>query len=212
MRIGVTQRVEYISDNREFRDCLDQRWTSLLAELNMNIVPIPNTLDNIEDWLNAFKCDGYILSGGNDLAELANAKNISKHRDQTEISILKYAQSRSLTVLGVCRGLQLMNNFFGGTLQKITGHIATKHNIRICFDQSNKFTTRKVNSFHEWGILNNDLAQTLIPCAFDTNNNVEAARHKVLNWLGIMWHPERENYFKKSDLEIIRSLFKRKLF
>ena len=50
MRIGVTQRVEYISDNREFRDCLDQRWTSLLAELNMNIVPIPNTLDNIEDF------------------------------------------------------------------------------------------------------------------------------------------------------------------
>jgi gamma-glutamyl-gamma-aminobutyrate hydrolase PuuD len=212
MRIGITQRVEYINQNTETRDCLDQKWSNLIDKLNMSLIPVPNKLEKIEDWLDDIKCDGYILSGGNDLAHLADAKNISIHRDQTETLLLKYAQSRSLPVLGVCRGFQLINNFLGGSLQKISGHVATRHDVKICFDQTETFITREVNSFHEWGILKNDLAQQLIPCAFDKDDNIEAALHKKLNWLGIMWHPEREIDFQNSDLEILNKLFKGKFF
>tara|TARA_B110001450_G_C17494392_1_gene429707 strand:- start:75 stop:713 length:639 start_codon:yes stop_codon:yes gene_type:complete len=211
MRIGVTQRVEYVTQYAEARDCLDQRWPSLIDKLNMTIVPIPNTLKKIEDWLDTFKCDAYILTGGNDLAELSNAKNISMHRDRTEIALLEYAQSRSLPVLGVCRGLQLINIFFGGALDRISGHVASRHAISSCFDQSDNFITREVNSYHEWGISKNGLAQQLTPCAFDADGYVEAARHKKLNWLGIMWHPEREERFEELDLEILRKLFNKEL-
>ena len=207
MRVGITQRVEYVTAYAEARDCLDQRWSELLDVLKMTMVPIPNTLRNVEGWLDVLKCDAYILTGGNDLADLPNAKNVSIERDRTEIALLKHAQSYSLPVFGVCRGLQLMNVFFGGQLDRVSGHVANRHSVRLCFDQGNQFIARDVNSFHEWGISVNSLAQQLIPCAYDTDNYVEAARHEKLNWLGVMWHPEREKKFEASDVEILRKLF-----
>ena len=207
MRVGITQRVEYVTAYAEARDCLDQRWSELLDVLKMTMVPIPNTLRNVEGWLDVLKCDAYILTGGNDLADLPNAKNVSIERDRTEIALLKYAQSRSLPVFGVCRGLQLINIFFGGQLDRVSGHVAIRHSVRMCFDQGNQSIASNVNSFHEWGISINSLAQQLIPCAYDADNYVEAARHEKLNWLGMMWHPEREEKFKASDLEILRKLF-----
>jgi len=207
MRIGITQRVEYVNAYEEARDCLDQRWSELLEVLKMTMVPIPNTLRNVDEWLETMKCDAYILTGGNDLSDLPNAKNISIERDQTEIALLKYAQSRSLPVLGVCRGLQLMNIFFGGKLERVSGHIASRHKIRMYFDEEKQFIDRDVNSFHDWGISINGLAKQLIPYAYDSKDYIEAARNEKLNWLGIMWHPEREEKFEASDLEILTKLF-----
>lgn len=207
MRIGITQRVEYVNAYEEARDCLDQRWSELLEVLKMTMVPIPNTLRNVDEWLETMKCDAYILTGGNDLSDLPNAKNISVERDQTEIALLKYAQSRSLPVLGVCRGLQLMNIFFGGKLERVSGHIASRHKIRMYFDEEKQFIDRDVNSFHDWGISINGLAKQLIPYAYDSKDYIEAARNEKLNWLGIMWHPEREEKFEASDLEILTKLF-----
>jgi len=207
MRVGITQRVEYVSSYAESRDCLDQRWHGILELLEMKAVPIPNTLSDIEGWLDALKCDAYILTGGNDLANLPHASNISLERDRTEITLLKYAHSQSLPVFGVCRGLQLMNCFLGGQLERVPGHVATRHSIRVALDKASPLTATEVNSFHEWGLSSNSLAQQLIPWAFDNNDFVEAARHKKLNWLGVMWHPEREEEFKITDLEMIRKLF-----
>ena len=207
MKIGITQRVEYINDYSEVRDCLDQRWFDLLDELKMTMIPIPNTLSNINEWLDTMKCDAYILTGGNDLADLPDAKNVSIERDKVETAILKYAKSHLLPVLGVCRGFQLINLFFGGQLERVSGHVATRHKIHVSFDQDKKFKKTYVNSFHNWGISNNKLSKHLIPCAYDENNFIESARHKELNWLGVMWHPEREAKFKKLDLEVIQKLF-----
>lgn len=207
MRVGVTQRVEYVTAYAEIRDCLDHRWSEFLNILEMTIIPIPNTLSNVEGWLDVMKCDAFLLTGGNDLADLPNAKNVSIERDRTEIALLKYAQSRSTPVFGVCRGLQLINVFFGGQLDRVSGHIANRHSVRTCFDQDIQLTHSNVNSFHDWGISIDSLSAQLIPCAYDTDNYVEAARHGKLNWLGIMWHPEREKEFKASDLEILRKLF-----
>ena len=207
MRVGITQRVEYVTAYAEARDCLDHRWFELLDVLKMTVVPIPNTLRNVEGWLEELECDAYILTGGNDLADLPNAKNVSVERDQTEIALLKHAQACSLPIFGVCRGLQLMNVFLGGQLDRVSGHVANRHSVRMCFDPGNQFIISNVNSFHDWGISIDSLAPQLIPCAYDTDNYVEAARHEKLNWLGTMWHPERENKFEASDLEILQKLF-----
>lgn len=203
MRIGVTQRVEYITAYEEVRDCLDQRWSELIEALEMTMIPIPNSLTNIEEWLDIMKFDAFILTGGNDLAHLPNAKNISIERDNTEMALLNYAQSRLLPVLGVCRGLQVMNVFFGGQLNKLSVNVGSIHKVRISFDGDSEIEERDVKCFHEWGISKNGLAKRLIPCAFDSDNYIEAARHEKLNWLGMMWHPEREEKIHTTDLEII---------
>lgn len=208
MRVGVTQRVEYVTEYEEVRDCLDQRWSKFLDTLEMTVVPIPNTLRNVEEWLSVVNCDAYLLTGGNDLATVPDAKNVSKERDRTEISLLNYAQSRAIPVFGVCRGLQMINVFMGGQLDKLTGHVATRHLVRTCFDGDSSIVTRNVNSFHDFGISLDSLSPQLIPCAYDSKNNVESARHKNLNWLGIMWHPEREKTFEASDLNLLKKHFK----
>tara|TARA_B110000003_G_C16638278_1_gene529205 strand:- start:2114 stop:2752 length:639 start_codon:yes stop_codon:yes gene_type:complete len=207
MRIGITQRVEYITAYSETRDCLDQRWSELLDVLKMTMVPIPNTLINIEGWLEDMRCDAYILTGGNDLADLPDAKNASKQRDKTEIALLKHAQACMLPVFGVCRGLQLINVFLGGKLDRVSGHVANRHSVRTCFDQDTEFISSNVNSFHTWGISIPSLSKKLIPCAYDIDNYVESARHEKLNWLGVMWHPEREEKFQQLDLGILQKLF-----
>lgn len=211
MRIGITQRVDLIADYEETRDSLDQRWSELIEFLGAKALPIPNKIKDINLWLDEMRCDGFILSGGNDLSSLSNSKNISFERDKTEFALLQYANDQSIPVLGVCRGFQIMNVFFGGKLKQISGHVAKPHVIKFCLDKSDNWSSRKVNSFHEWGISKNNLAKDLVACAYDENAYVEAAIHKKLNWLGMMWHPERNEIFEELDLDIIKKLFAKDL-
>lgn len=211
MKVGITQRVDFISEYSETRDSIDQRWYELFEVLGIYIIPIPNGLKDIKAWLNEMKCDAFILSGGNDIFGLKESKNISKARDKTEFAILKYSYDLSIPVFGVCRGFQVMNIFFGGKLQRVSGHVATSHSIKFCFDPSRNWDSKEVNSFHEWGISKNNLAKELIPCAFDNDDNVEAAINRDLKWLGVMWHPERNEIFDNFDLDLLRKLFKKDL-
>ena len=56
LKIGITQRVDYIESIDETRDVLDQRWTKLLAENDFITVPIPNTCN-----VSNFRKEGDIL-------------------------------------------------------------------------------------------------------------------------------------------------------
>lgn len=211
MKVGITQRVESVSDYSETRDSLDQRWYELFEALGMKVLPIPNGLQDINTWLNEMKCDAFILTGGNDISGLEESKNTSPDRDHTEFALLKYSYDLSIPVFGVCRGLQVMNIFFGGKLQRVSGHAATSHSIKFCFDQSKNWESKEVNSFHEWGISKDNLAKELIPCAYDDDGNIEAAMNRELKWLGVMWHPERNVIFDNFDLELLEKLFKKGL-
>jgi N5-(cytidine 5'-diphosphoramidyl)-L-glutamine hydrolase len=208
MRIGITQRVEKVDSHQEVRDCLDQRWTTLLELLGMTAIPIPNNLQKIEYWLDAIALDGFILTGGNDLSSLSDSSNTAYERDLTEFAILEYARAHFVPVFGVCRGLQVMNVFLGGKLERVNNHIAKRHSVQLAPKESNFSYIDTVNSFHEWGLPINKLSDQLKPCVYDREHFVEAARHKSLKWVGIMWHPEREDPFQDGDLQLIQKLFK----
>jgi putative glutamine amidotransferase len=74
------------------------------------------------------QCDGLLLSGGHDLdliaaentpgARLQVKVNTSPRRDKQEIQMLKWAVAEDKPVLGICRGMQLINVALGGTLHK----------------------------------------------------------------------------------------------
>ena len=72
-----------------------------------------------------YLCDGFVLTGGVDIdptfyggaAEYAERpEEFQTARDAFEATIYHYAQEKSLPVLGICRGLQLVNVLEGGTL------------------------------------------------------------------------------------------------
>ncbi len=79
-----------------------------------------NTFDQIE------KCNGIILSGGNDINPrlynqpdflvYVDPKDIDEKRDEFEWKIIQHTEVNQKPLLGICRGLQFVNVYFGGTL------------------------------------------------------------------------------------------------
>ncbi len=204
-RIGITQTVEKVGIKYlEYRDCLDQNWTKVASKLNSILLPLPNLEKNlILDYLSELNLNAIILSGGNTISAFDKiSKEISSRRDNFEKILLQYAFSNNIPVLGVCRGMQMINFFFGGKLAKIKGHVGIKHSLNIV--DNNYKLPKVVNSFHNWSIPKNLLAKNLIPIAYDNDNNVEAFILKEKKFIGIMWHPERESKLNDLDINLIK--------
>lgn len=69
------------------------------------------------------QCDGLLLTGGNDLDPALfgetvwnDTVKIAVERDQSEWILCRLAVERELPILGICRGIQVMNVYFGGSL------------------------------------------------------------------------------------------------
>ena len=191
-KIGITQRVDEISSYKERRDSLDQNWADLLLGLEMLPLPLANLKPEfVESLLSKLRLDGILFSGGNSLAYLEpDSPNNSPERDRFELALLESGVRNQIPVVGVCRGMQLINHYFDGGFQKVEGHIATEHEL-LSLNDTFDFP-EKVNSYHGWGIPGDKLGDELIPMATDAHGNVEAFRHKKHKVYGIMWHPERD--------------------
>ena len=204
-RLGITQRVENIPSYNERRDCLDQRWSILAFHLGYFPVPLPNIAsEKVPALLDNLKLDGILLSGGNSITSLypnAEADDLAPERDAFEQAILDETIKRNVPIIGVCRGMQLINVVFGGRLVPINGHVGEDHLIKHA---ENRPIPERVNSYHNWTIPQDGLAPILTPIAFDLAGNVEAFEYVDKNILGIMWHPEREHPFNPLDVELIK--------
>ena len=208
MRVAITQRVEIISDYDERRDCLDQAWTNLLTEIGCDTVPVPNKLPDIKNWLKKQRIEALLLTGGNDLSYLYNACNPAPERDATEEQLLEWAAEYKIPVLGVCRGMQKLNHYLAGSLSPIKNHVSTRHIIFPVENETLCSTFSFVNSFHDWGIKPEDLSPSLRALAIAKDGTIEAVAHFELPWVGIMWHPERENTLEnKNNITLIKKVF-----
>lgn len=201
-RVGITQRPMALPERGEVRDALDVRLARLVWDLRFVPVPITNAIaedtgpgdagpSSVDDYLAALALDAIVLSGGDDVGE-------PPARDRTERAALALAVREGLPVLGICRGMQLINVMAGGTLTPVEGHVATRHEV-----QGSPSAQREVNSFHRLAILPDGLAADLEATAWAPDGTIEAVKHRRLPWTGIMWHPEREAPFAEDDLQLV---------
>jgi N5-(cytidine 5'-diphosphoramidyl)-L-glutamine hydrolase len=207
-RIGITQRVSIAADRSHRLDCLDQAWFELAHQIDVDLVIVPNASRCVADWARRRRLEGLILSGGNDLAHLEGAREVAAERDATETALLGVAEEEGIPVLGVCRGMQLINHRFGGRLSKVSGHAGRRHAVYPCGDVGVFCGFSDVDSFHNWGITQGGLAQPLKACLASPDGFVEALRHTSLPWFGMMWHPERSRGADRvADLALLSTVF-----
>ena len=209
-KIGISLRVEKIEKFNEKRDTIRHDWINFLQKLDYFPVLIPNNLTDVEDYISELKLNGIILSGGDNIGEFPE-------RDQTENKILEYAIKNSIPVLGVCRGMQLINTFFNGTISENSnsGHVGKPHNIDIMNPSLvNLFGHDKleVNSFHNNLIKKDDIGDGLDVFALSEKDfTIEGCFHKKYPIIGVMWHPERDQQ-KKHQSQIIDIFCNKKIW
>lgn len=151
-----------------------------------------------------------LLSGGGDIQpELygqtqTHSRNIDINRDRLELYMLNAFLELGKPVLGICRGIQIINIYFGGTLyQHIDGHsqINDKDSLHTV---EWKGRTVEINSAHHQVI--DKLGNGLKAVAVSSDRFIEAVSHDILPIMAFQWHPERHEPTKDkvfSDFEYL---------
>ena len=182
-RVGLTQRV--VTHDAERRDCLDQAWTAVLEAEGHVPVPLPNTFRDADVLLDALGIEAMVLTGGNDPLGAPAPTDPARERDRLERQALEWARRRTVPVLGICRGMQMLALTRGGTLRPVAGHVASIHGLR----EAAPGLPSEVNSFHRFSVHRLGDGQEVL--ARSQDGFVEALRATDTPAAGVMWHPER---------------------
>lgn len=161
--------------------------------------------------------DGLLLSGGNDVNPEKYRENVAPHnhgtidtpRDNLEHKLLEEALQRNLPILGICRGNQVLNVHFGGTLfQDIPVEVSGAISHQSDFAQTGSYETHEIsivsdsllasilnkqqiitNSIHHQAI--KEVGAHLRINARATDGVIEGIEHISYPFLvGVQWHPE----------------------
>ena len=163
----------------------------------------------------AHKADALLLSGGGDLhpsyygsSENGTDTDVDEQRDAREWQLLRYFCAQRKPVFGICRGMQMIDVFFGGTLfqhlptadvHKNTVHsviTAENSNLRSMFGEC-----IPVNSYHHQAIRTLGVGLRVAAIS-NTDGVIEAVEHNTLPIWAVQWHPERMVYGLCNDTNI----------
>lgn len=190
------------------------------------LIPV-TTSSNYQDFETVLSLvDGLVFSGGQDINPLAYSEQpdilcgaSSDLRDNFEFELYKVARSLNKPILGICRGMQMINVASGGNLWQDNSYQATriKHvsasnpaaNVHHIAIQPNSFLAKaldkrqaKVNSFHHQSL--KDLGEGFKAVAFALDGVVEAMESHDEQVICVQWHPEMQSKTEQDS----KALFK----
>lgn len=201
---GLNGSNEYSYSNKDYVDAVCK------LDLMPFILPISTDEKIIKEQVK--KMDAIILQGGHDVNPLLfneePKKNLGKtlrDRDFYDLKLIEYAIEEKKPILGICRGLQILNVYFGGSLHQDINentdfdikHLQEQpayeptHNV---FCENGSYMQKKlgdkflVNSFHHMAI--KDIAKNFNIAATSKDGIVEAVEDKENKILAVQWHPE----------------------
>jgi len=208
--LGITQRIDEFKDYGEVRDSLDHRLYNFFYQIGYQSIPLSNTM-RAKDILENIRINALVLSGGNDVNfQNKNRNKFSLIRDRFEKELISISIKKKIPILGICRGMQLLNVYFGGSIKKIQHH--SKKNNKIKFSETMGFIKRKksliVPCYHNWGMEKNDISKKLDILAESEDGKVECIKHRKYRIYGIMWHPERRSKKNSFEQKLIKNFLK----
>lgn len=195
------------------------------------IIPVTDVKGMWVEYLDI--CNGLILSGGPDIdatyfgkCNMPYANEISPIRDSMEIFLARQAIDMNKPILGICRGIQIINIAAGGSIfqdiyaennaeKKLLKHSQQAprwfqiHDINIqgetCLHGIFGTDSLKVNSFHHQAV--SDVAPEFIVNAYAEDGIIEAISHENKKFvLGVQWHPENLWRSDKTHLKLFERL------
>jgi len=210
MKIGITDTLKpsllyYVDWLKRFSTDIDCR---ILSHVRQNLQDV-NQLD------------GLLLTGGGDVDPLyydvddskGKAREVSRNRDEFEFNAIELAIDRSLPILGICRGMQVMNVYLGGTLildlpsagyqnHSRDKSYAVAHQVKV---DPNSLLSHlmgsellEVNSSHHQAV--GRLGNGLMSAAVSPDGVIEGAewilKDRMPFLMLVQWHPERMAEFE----------------
>lgn len=162
---------------------------------------------------NTEEFDGLILMGGKDIhphrygGEVKENYNYYLDRDEMEFALLEMAVKQKKPVLGICRGAQLINIYFGGSLFLDVRQVFEKNKYptnffaqafyrkRIVLKKDTLISqlagykySKSVNSLHTQAV--DKVGENLKVTAEEMSGVVQVVEHERLPILGVQFHPE----------------------
>ncbi len=194
------------------RDFTNEAYTTSLVEAGATPILLPSLLSEVEALLSL--CDGILLPGGYDIEPELYAQERSplcqktvRTSDLFQLELLRLAFRKGIPIVGICKGYQLINVRFGGTLYQdisLCGEKGTVHAKKqrgtpfshmVSLQKESKLhsifgsSSLEVNSFHHQGI--DLLGKGLVATALCDDGFIEAIEQKGCSWcVGVQWHPE----------------------
>jgi putative glutamine amidotransferase len=200
----------------------------LKANDNIEIVALSAEADNLAELDN---CDALVLSGGIDVQpQLYGGETVfsgapekfNEKRDGFEIAAFESAQAMHIPVLGVCRGMQLINVIHNGTLIQNLGDDTLNKTHKGTPDKQHPVTikdntllrqltgekTGTINSAHHQAVAK--LGDGLLINSYAADGTVEGIEWKDKSgkpfMLAIQWHPERMFRFGLQDTALSKTI------
>lgn len=160
-------------------------------------------------------CDGLLLPGGGDMnpsrynQPLAGSTEIDEPLDEVQFAACKMFVEKNKPVMGICKGAQVINVFFGGTLiqdlpnttahkspdGKPIFHSSTAKEGGLIYELYG--TDPRVNSIHHQAI--DKLGEGLQAIQWAEDGTIEAIEHVEKPIIALQWHPERMCFEMATD-------------